>query len=352
MSRSGLGLLSSPLADLRMDAPSYLNLPNDHYAHADAPFERWRHLGTLRCGARRFGVEVVAARVHGSSRPALLMASIAVTDVAAARLYQHTSWRNWTPGWAESDPGQPWTVAIGAAGEDGALALRASRHDPLDMSIEAGFVDAATGKPLRLKLRLSQQRAPMLAGGGARADRPDATDGASRQPSHAYALTDLRSAGTLQVGTELLSVSGLTWMEHEYGAPPPDGPWLRQHMQLSNGIRIVNEYRLAGVPVANRPAPSRATVLWPDGNTSFEAGKTTLRMPVWTSPATGIAYFPHVTVEIARLQAKVEVMSLIAAQELLATDGRGAVYQGVANAEGVFEGGASSGTAWNEQGLS
>ena len=352
MSRSGLGLLSSPLADLRMDASPYLILPNDHYAHAEAPFERWRHLGTLRCGARRFGVEVVAARVHGSGRPALLMASIAVTDVAAARLYQHTSWRNRTPGWAESDPGQPWTVAIGAAGEDGALALRASRHDPLDMSIEAGFVDAATGKPLRLKLRLSQQRAPMLAGGGARADRPDATDGASRQPSHAYALTDLRSAGTLQVGTELLSVSGLTWMEHEYGAPPPDGPWLRQHMQLSNGIRIVNEYRLAGVPVANRPAPSRATVLWPDGNTSFEAGKTTLRMPVWTSPATGIAYFPHVTVEIARLQAKVEVMSVIAAQELLATDGRGAVYQGVANAEGVFEGGASSGTAWNEQGLS
>src|SRR5476649_2938924 len=178
MSRSGLGLLSSPLADLRMDASPYLILPNDHYAHAEAPFERWRHVGTLRCGARRFGVEVSAARVHGAGRPALLMASIGVTDVAAARQYQKTTWRNWTPGWAESDPGQPWTVAIGAAGEDGALALRASRHDPLDMSIEAGFVDAATGKPLRLKLRLSQQRAPMLAWGGGRRDWPSGPDGA------------------------------------------------------------------------------------------------------------------------------------------------------------------------------
>lgn len=348
------GLALAPAADGGGAAPApFISLPADHYAHPGAPGERWRHVGTLRCGARRFGVEIIAARVHGSGRPALLMASIALTDVAAACLYQQTTWRNWTPDWAQYDSDQPWTVAIGAAGEDGALALRAPRHDPLDMSIEAGFVDAATGKPVQLKLRLAQQRAPLLARGSGRTAWPGSPDGGApfERYLYGYALTDLKATGSLQIGAERLAVSGLTWMDHEYGARPADGLSLRQDLQLSNSIRIINEYRVEGAPVANRPAPSHATVLWPDGNTTFEDSKTTLRMPVWTSPATGVAYFPHVTVEIPALQAKLEVTSVIAAQELYAPHGRAAVYEGAAVAEGVFEGGSSSGTAWNEQRL-
>jgi predicted secreted hydrolase len=335
-----------------MVLPPYLTLPNDHYAHAGAPAERWRHVGTLRCGARRFGFEVIAARVHGAAQPALL-ASMTVTDVSAARQYHKTAWRDWTLDWAQSDPGQPWTVLIGAGGDDGALALRAPLHDPLDMMLEASFVDAATGKPVRIRLRLSQQRVPMLAWGTGRSSWPAGPDG--RPPleryRYAYALTDLKASGTLHIGAERLQVSGLTWMDHEYGAAPLDGPWLRQDMQLSNSIRIVNEYRIADAPVANRPAPSQATVLWPDGNTTVEDSRTTLRMPTWTSPATGIVYFPHVTVEIPGLQAKIEVTSAIPEQELFALQVRAAMHGSVANAEGVFEGGSSSGTAWNGQQL-
>jgi len=353
MSPRGLALAPAAVVAGGAAPAPFISLPGDHYAHPSAPGERWRHVGTLRCGARHFGVEIIAARVHGTGRQALLMSSITLTDVAAARLYHKTTWHNWTPDWAQYDADQPWTVAIGAAGEDGALALRAPRHDPLDMSIEAGFIDAATGRPVRLTLRLTQQRAPLLARGSGRAALAGMADGDApfERYLYAYALTDLKAAGTLQVGTERLAVSGLTWMDHEYGARPADGRLMRQHLQLSNGIRIVNDYRIEGAPQANRPAPSLATVLWPDGNTTFEDSKTTLRLPVWTSPATGVAYFPRVTVEIPGLQAKLEVASAIPAQELFAPHGRAAEYQGVAVAEGVFEGGASCGTAWHEQRL-
>ncbi|WP_211462318.1 lipocalin-like domain-containing protein [Collimonas silvisoli] len=337
-----------------MNVSPYIRLPQDQYAHPGAPAEWWWHIGSLNCGSRQFGFEISAAGfLQSAETPSFLMANIMLTDVAAVTHYQQITAFPSTPDWAQADPEQPWSVNVGASGIPGAIAMHADPANPLMMNVQGSFVDAVTGVGITLNLNFEQGRGPLLVWATGRS--PEPVDPSGKTPleryNYYYSLTDLNVTGTVTIGSELFEVTGLTWMDHEYGAWPQSTKWALQDCQLNNGIRLSNFTEPNIKLVENVPVPSHVTVLWPDGMSTFESSTATPLAPSWTSPS-GTVYFPKMLVEIPALNASFTVTSLIPGQEFWNPQiARSQVYEGVALAEGVFDGEPVSGQAWNEQHL-
>jgi predicted secreted hydrolase len=338
-----------------MRVPPYILLPQDQYAHAGAPAEWWWHIGTLNCGERRFGFEICAAGyLQSPSAPAFLLSSLMLTDVAAERHYQAISAFAWNADWAQTSTARPLSVQVGVGAPSGSIELSAPTDDPLRMRVDASFVDSGQGTtPVSLRLNLAQERQPLLVWGDGRSPKPANPDGKTplERYNFYYSLADLQATGTVQVGDTVYEVTGLTWMDHEYGAWPQSLRWALQDLQLENGVRLSNYTLVEGALAENQPLQAQASVLWPDGTSTFVESVTTALGKSWTGPS-GTVYFPTMRVDIPSLDASLVVTSLIPDQEFWNKDFKGlAVYEAVAYAQGVFEGRPTCGTAWNEQRL-
>jgi hypothetical protein len=332
----------------------YIELPKDQYAHAGAAAEWWWHIGTLKCGDRIFGFEVNAAGFQNDAGKYLL-SFLMITDVASGRHYQQITLFDGTSDWAETDAEKPWKVRLGDIGASGAIAMDARSASPLDMRIQAGFTDAGTNTAISIALDLKQaaNRPPLLVWGDGRSPQPVNPHGSDplQDYNYYYSLTDLAAKGTVQIGDESFDVTGLTWMDHEFGAWPQSVMWALQDVQLDNGIRLSN-FTKPNTPLkAGTPVESNVTVLWPDGTCTFENSVATPHGPGWKGPS-GTLYYPKVDVEIPTLKAHFTVTSLLPGQEFWNPGlPHTQVYEGVAVAHGIFQGHAFSGTAWNEQHL-
>lgn len=326
----------------------WIQLPQDHYAHPDAPTEWWWNTGTLVSGDRVFGFEITVNgdRVERPPYPPLVFTQIMLTDVANAAHYQITAGKllSQDPDWAESDPSKPWCVKMAAPdASGGAVSMTAPQSNPLSMSIQASFVDADTGVSIQFDLQLDQEGPPLYVWGTGREDVSDPP--APPEYNYYYSLTHLRTSGTIQIGTETFQVQGLTWMDHEYGAFPQGTAWILQDMQLDNGVHISN-YAANTPPALNAPMKSNATILGTDGVSRFVDTVTTPLIPLWRS-AEGKTYFLEWQIDIAGPPAaSLRVTSLVADQEF---KGDASVYEGAARVVGTMDGQPVSGTAWNEQ---
>ena len=150
--------------------------------------------------------------------------------------------------------------------------------------------------------------------------------------------------------TVSFEVTGVTWMDHEYGLFGAEGhrpKWILQDMQLSNGVHLSN-FTLEE-PVLNKKTMSLVTVQREDGTTYFVESSVTPTGDTWTSPESGVTYFEEIEVEIPGFEATLTVKSLLDSQEFPLPGS--SIYEGVATVEGTFEGEGVSGTAWSEQTL-
>lgn len=337
-----------------MQPPSQIDLPRDHYAHPGAPAEWWWHTGTLHCQKRQFGFEICAAGfLPASGNAAFLMCSTMVTDVALARHYQKLDATAYVDGWAESDPHAPWHVVIGQPGDPAGASFIAFRSDigkPLAMQVQTSFIDQASGCPVSLDLRFSQQRPPLLVWGSGRSPEPSRTGKSPLQEyNYYYSLTDLETIGSVKIGDEIFTVNGLTWMDHQFGAWAQSIEWRLQNMQLDNGFRISNFTHSQHTVHNGEPRNSHATILSPDGRSTFVSTTWISGLRTFTG-ASGSIYFLDVRVEIPSLKAVLTVESLVPNQEFSNPTLPGTeVYEGIASVTGSFDGKTVCGTAWNEQ---
>lgn len=319
---------------------SVIHLPADQYLHKGAPTEWWWHMGTLKAGDRTFGFEINAAAFYPAA-----FTQVMLTDVDKNLHFQKTS-LYFPPefnadAWAEQDPAKDWFVKLGE------VTMQAPQSDPTrHMRVTAQLVDEATGTPVAFDLLLSQQGPPFIVWGTGvmpPSDEPNLKDN-----NFYYSLTRLAASGSVSIGGEKLEVTGMTWMDHEYGAfgTEKDRPkWILQDMQLSNGVCISN-YTLEP-PELGKETKSQATVQRADGTTYFVASSVTPIGATWTSPESGVTYFMQLKVELPDFAATLLVSSLVDSQEF--PMGTGSVYEGVASATGTFEGKEVTGTAWSEQ---
>jgi predicted secreted hydrolase len=133
-----------------------------------------------------------------------------------------------------------------------------------------------------LDLSIGTTRPPLLEGGAGVV--PMGTGGYS----YYYSLTNMQTTGTLTLAGKPLTVTGMTWMDHQWGSWKWSQirGWDWMGVQLSNGTSLV----LANFAAARLTLKS-ATVSFPSGSQllTTDSSMTPLRH-FWTSPVTKTTY--------------------------------------------------------------
>ncbi|MFB0545365.1 MAG: lipocalin-like domain-containing protein, partial [Anaerolineae bacterium] len=195
----------------RAEGPQLLEFPTDHGPHPDYQTEWWYYTGNLQTSdGRHFGYQLTFFRralvppALRQDRPSnwatdqVYMAHFALTNVAGKRYQAFERFSRGAAGLAGAQ-GRPYRVWL----ED----WRVEETEPNVYHVSAEQDDLA------IDLQLTDRKGPVLQG-----DRGYSQKGPERgNASYYYSLTRLDSSGMVQVGDVLHQVSGLSWMDHEFG---------------------------------------------------------------------------------------------------------------------------------------
>lgn len=335
---------------------TFIQLPLDQYGHKGAPSEWWWHIGTLESkDGRKFGFEINAAYLMNSH-----FTQIEITDVDGKKNYQKIhAFLLESDSWAQYDSSKPWYVKMVPllTPFDGSVVMQQVGDSPLNMLVQASFSDA--GVQCQLILNFNQgNKPPLLVWGTGRTAGKLNPAGKTplEQYNYYYSLTNLRASGYIIIGSEVIEVTGLTWMDHEYGffGNPGTGQegnvhWMLQDMQLKNGIHITNSYVLKKDEQIkeNEPYKSIATVLFSSGESKLVTAYTTAMGPTYED--NGVVYFMKFKVQIddPDLVGTFFVKSLLDDQVFHSVnnyEGIGTCEATLGNTHEIIEG-----TAWIEQ---
>jgi len=149
--------------------------------------------------------------------------------------------------------------------------------------------------------------------------------------SHYYSITRLRTSGTLTVAGERLRVAGTSWMDHEFGSDElqrDQAGWDWFSLQLNDG-RDVMFYRLRQKD-GTVTAQSSGSLIDKRGRVRY-LPLNTVRVDAsgtWTSPHTGGTYPSGWTMNIPSAAIDVELLPLLADQELANEQGGISYWEG------------------------
>lgn len=232
------------------------------------------------------------------------------------------------------------------------VTMQSPAADPTkNMQVKALLSDDPSMDSVTFDLTFSQEGRPFYVWGTG--VNPEAKGTSLQDNNYYFSLTRMRASGTITIGTEKIDVEGVTWMDHEYGAFGTSAnpvKWILQDMQLDNGYSVSNASVIKDTePKLDVASEGWATLEDKDGNTYFVDSSVTPTGPTWTSPTTGKTYFTKFRVQIPDFNVDVLVTTLMNDQEFPVPTSP--VYEGVATAEGTFQGKPVTGNAWIEQAL-
>lgn len=312
-----------------------LSLPADHVSHPAYKIEWWYYTGNLDAAdGRRLGFQLTFFRVGVDPRPAnpsrwavrdLHMAHFAVTDVTNGRFHFSDRLQREGAGWAgaATDRYAVWNGTWSARAEaDGSHRLQASdKGVAIDLTVRDTTRWVAHGRN-----GYSQK---------------------GRDPgnaSHYYSLTRLPTRGTVTLAGEPMAVTGLSWMDHEFGTSllePGQLGWDWFALQLEDGrdLMLYQMRRRDG----SRDPYSSGTIVSRDGAiTRLAEGDYTLEaLEHWRSPQTMTNYPTRWRVTIPGQRLTLDVRAALPASELHTPRSTGVTYwEGAVDITGVE--GASS----------
>jgi predicted secreted hydrolase len=300
--------------------PREFSFPEDHGPHPDYRNEWWYVTGNLDSSqGRRFGFELTIFRFalappeegKGDSQASawtsawatsqVYIGHFAVTDVAAERFYVAERY------------------ARGALGLAGATALpfRAWVEDWYLEDTGDGFRLSAVDRDVELSLSLQALKDPVLNGRDGLSQKSQAPGNAS----YYYSVPRLRTLGSLSIGGDSHDVSGLAWLDREWGSSAlsrEQAGWDWFALQLSDGSDLMY-YNLRKTDGTDDPH-SAGTFSPAEGDSeylsrddvSIEARR------FWDSPQGG-RYPMGWTISIPRLDLVLQVDPVLDAQELHTT---------------------------------
>ncbi len=328
--------------------PGYVYaFPRDHGSHNQFGLEWWYFTGHLFSeSGRQFGYELTFfrkamnnARVQDNpSRWAiehLYFAHLALTDVESQSFsFAERLSRNGL-GKAGANAGQmnvwidQWSVHSVTPNHQ-VLALKAD--------------DTNFG----LDLILTLEKSPVIHGNEG-VSRKGAREG---QASHYYSLTRLGTKGKIILGKESIQVTGLSWMDHEFGSGELGDDqvgWDWFSLQFNTNMELM-VYLLRKKDGSSDPASS-GTIIFPDGQAQHlslhEIGVETRGH--WTSPHTAAKYPAQWVVNVPSVQLSVQIVPFVADQELRTSKSTQVTYwEGAAEVKGQFQGNPIQGKAYVE----
>jgi predicted secreted hydrolase len=306
------GLRGGPDGFARALHPRRFSFPDDHGPHPEYRTEWWYFTGNLDAtGGRHFGYELTLFRFGLSRKPVprashwatnqVYMAHFAVTDVADGAFHAFERLTR------------------------GALGLAGAQAAPLRVWVEDWSVQGSGEQtfPLHLKaaehgvaidLALTTAKVPVLQG-DAGFSRKSAEPG---NASYYYSMTRIPTHGSLQVGGATFQVSGLSWMDREWGtsalaADQVGWDWFA--LQLSDGRELMF-YRLRRRDGSADPF-SAGTLVAEDGSTA-KLASAHVRIEVldrWRSPS-GTRYPSHWRLSVPEKALDLDIVPYLADQEL------------------------------------
>ncbi|MDQ2865751.1 MAG: carotenoid 1,2-hydratase [Candidatus Eremiobacteraeota bacterium] len=305
-------------------SPYAFMFPRDHFAHDDYRTEWWYFTGHLRApGGHRFGYELTFFRIGLEPRaPAwsrgeskwyayqLYPAHFAISDVGGGEFVHYETIARDALGQGSASESSldvragGWTLT-GTPAVQTAMHLRASHGD-----------DA-------LDLTVRPQKPPAIHGvGGISRKGPCASCA-----SHYYSFSRLITRGTLTRGGVRYSVSGISWMDHEFGSDElqaDQSGWDWFSMQLNDG-RDLMLYRLRRKDGHTTPQSSGSLI---------DRNGNVVHLPLrafsisqdgrWVSPHTGAAYPSGWHIRVAGIGVELVLVPELLDQELV--DSQGTTY--------------------------
>lgn len=329
-------------------APGYhYQFPQDHGAHERFRTEWWYYTGHLTSSTgRRFGFQLTFFRrgvppeevrtlPSQWSIQQLYLAHIALTDLENGRfLYADKLSR----------------AGLGKAGaETGRLHVWIDRWSlSLDDAPTPRHRLLATTEIFGLDLALTTRK-PVVLHGQNGISRKGAAPG---QASHYYSLTRLAAEGHIRLGAEAFAVTGLSWMDHEFGSADLADDvvgWDWFSLQLSDSTELM-WYSLRHADGTSDPV-SGGTFVQADGRTQpLRLQDLTIEpRSHWTSTRSGGRYPQRWRLKAPSLGLDLEVASLLADQELdTARSTQVTYWEGAVAASGQARGKAVTGNGYVE----
>jgi len=318
--------------------PGYVySFPRDHGSHDQFGLEWWYFTGHLSNeSGQQFGYELTFfrkaiddPRVQNSSShwaiKQLYFAHLALTDVEnhTFRFAEKLSRAGLGKAGAKSDQMDVWIDR---------WALTSVTPDHHVLSLKA--VEGTFG----LDLKLTLEKLPVIHG----------KEGISRkgaevgQASHYYSLTRLATEGQLTLESEQFEVTGLSWMDHEFGSGELGDDqvgWDWFSLQLDSKIELM-VYLLRKKDGSSDPVSS-GTLIFPDGRSRHlrlqDIGVET--QDYWTSPNTKARYPAKWVINVPSAQLRVHIKPVLADQELRTSKSTQVTYwEGAVDVSGEHRG--------------
>lgn len=316
----------TPHGYLNARVPWSFAFPRDHAAHAGFQSEWWYYTGHLRAAdGRRFGYELTffryALRPGGDPPPAagrsrwrssyVYPAHFALTDVEGKRFVFDQRFARGALGLGRASER---TLDVAAGG----WWLRGS--SPFHMHATSASVGT-------LDLSQTAEKPPIAHG----RDGVSLKAACATCASHYYSMTRLRTTGTLVYGGMRLKVTGLSWMDHEFGSDELQRDvvgWDWFSIQLDDRRELM-DYRLRRAGGTIVPESS-GTLVDPAGRprTLPLSGIETAALGSWRSSRTGAVYPSGWRVRVPSARLDLTLVPVLRDQELANTAGGVSYWEG------------------------
>ena len=334
----------------RVLEPMTFQFPRDHGAHPEYQIEWWYYTGNLRTDdGKAFGYQLtffrfaltpqMPERTSHFATNQVYMGHFAVTDAVNGE-YFYCERRSRGAGGLAGATGDPtykvWLEDWSATEtEPEAMYLHVpSTSDSIEMKQQIG-----------LSLNLRQTRPPILQG-----DRGFSQKGPeSGNASYYYSLVGLKTSGEITVNGETVTVSGISWMDHEFGTSfLGEGfvGWDWFSLQLENGT-VLMLYCLRRSDQSCDPQTFEGTLIYPHGQ-QLRVRKTDFTLTPtrqWTSPESGATYPSGWQITFPELNISLQVEPLIPNQEFRASF---IYWEGAVHVSGQIDGAAVGGQGYVE----
>ena len=279
---------------MQAQAATGIVFPQDEGAHGNALTEWWYvngHLETRGIGPfkARYGYEFTLFKVG----PLLHWAHVALTDTKGKKFRYARQFIK--PGDAKDGVGKA-DVAYG-------------QHSLVATGPDQYNLRAKIGEEL-LEVSFASKKAPLLIGGNGKIDMPEGKD------SWYYSQTRLETRGAVTVGGNRQEVTGLSWLDHQWGPFFVSGfldRWDWFSLQFEDGT----EYNLFGFRDKDGNAGKRhVNRSGPDGRGSVGTTFAMTRHAWWKSPVTGLNYTTKWTIDLPETGERVELEAVLPDQEV------------------------------------
>jgi predicted secreted hydrolase len=317
VSASVVEAMSAPAGEnfTRAVAPIEFQFPRDHGPHPEYRTEWWYYTGNLTdTEGTEYGYQLtffrtaltpdMPSRASDLASNQVYMAHFALTDGGRQ---EHESFERFSRG------------AAGLAGAQGEPLFKAWLEDWSATEVAPGVVrlqavtDGQQGR-VAIDLTLGETRPPVLQGErGLHQKSPEPGNA-----SYYYSLTGLASSGTITSAGRTIQVSGVSWMDHEFGTSALTTNatgWDWFSLQLDNGAALM--LYIIRTTDGSRP-DVKGSLAWPDGTQQPVTGEdfTVTATGQWTSPRTGVTYPSGWQVTLPAQNVTLNVMPLIPDQEM------------------------------------